>query len=145
MWILFCLFLWVFVIRFVNFHMSIRQGEFAAPIAVTLEGFRDEDIVAARLRAVYLVDADQLVPTSRTGHWICPPRCILQVFLQFPEPPQASDGIVRIEIGGKSFALPLCELESAGGTYWPADNVVLRDPPWFALCRNWPGMQTFAV
>src|SRR5262249_24938197 len=37
------------------------------------------------------------------------------------------------------------EFESAGGTYWPPDNVVLRDPPWFAMCRNWPGMQAFAV
>jgi hypothetical protein len=145
MWAFCRLLLLVFGILVVSFHMSIRQGEFAAPIAVTLEGFRDEDVAAARLWAAYVVDTNELVPPSQTGYWKCPPRCTVQVFLQFPEPPQARDGVVRIEIGDKFFALPLGELESAGATYWPADNVVLRDPPWFAMCRNWPGMQTFAV
>src|SRR6516162_2221383 len=145
MWAFGRLFLLVFGILVVSFHMSIRQGEFAAPIAVTLEDFCDEDIAAARLWAAYVFDANQLVPPSRTSYWKCRPRCTSQVFLQFPKPPQARDGVVRIEIGDKSFALPLAELESAGGTYWPADNVVLCDPPWFAMCRNWPGMQTFAV
>src|SRR6516165_5130587 len=121
MWPFCRLLLLVFGILVVSFHMSIRQGEFAAPIAVTLEGFRDEDVAAARLWAAYVVDTNELVPPSQTGYWKCPPRCTVQVFLQFPEPPQARDGVVRIEIGDKFFALPLGELESAGATYWPAD------------------------
>ena len=145
MWVYWRLFLLVAGIMLVNFPLAIRQGEFAAPIAVRLEGFSERDIAVCRLRAVYLVDSPEVVPMTRPGYWECPERCISQIYLHFPEPPNASDGMVHLKIGDKAFALPLRELESEEGVYWLSDKVVLRDPPRFAMCRNWPGMQPFVI
>jgi hypothetical protein len=127
----------------VNFHLAIRHGEFAAPISVTLEGFSDKEIASARLWVLYL-SADQMIPPTRAGYWECPPRCISEVLLQFPETPQASDGIVRVQIGDKSFAVPFRELNKEDNVYRLPNKVNFGPTPTYANCRNWPGMGAFA-
>ncbi len=132
----------VAAVLLVNFHLAIRQGEFAAPISVTLEGRSDTDLAEARLTAYYL-GSDAVIAPTRLGFWECPARCTVDVVLQFPEPLKSSDGIVRIDIGDRTFTLPLSELEAHGRAYWLPDTVNYGPTPSYALCRNWPGREVF--
>jgi hypothetical protein len=128
-------------ILLVNLQLAIRQGEFAVPVCVDLEGFDAAELATARLRAVYIGHDDMVKPT-RPGHWECPPRGTVNVFLRFAEKP-ASGGTVRIAIGTEVFTLDLGELESNGSECWLPDRVALPNPPGFAMCRNWPGAGAF--
>ena len=44
MWMLLRVLLLVAGILVVNFHLALRQGEFTAPISVTLEGLPDDEL-----------------------------------------------------------------------------------------------------
>jgi hypothetical protein len=142
MWV-FCRLLLLFVgILVVNLQLSLRQGEFAAPVSVTVEGLTDEEIAGARLLTVDIFDAHKIVEATTPGSWECPPRFIVEVVLQFSDP-QPPTGSVRITIGSETFTMPLQELESLNGTYWLPEHVNLGAVPWFANCRNWPGREVF--
>jgi hypothetical protein len=144
MWILGRWVLLVVGVLLVNFDLAVRQGEFALPVSVTLEGFRDSEAANVRLRAFYVGSHQaKLVRPIRPGYWECPPRCILEFSPQFLDGSPDADGIVRIDIGAESFRVPVSDLATDGANYWLPDNVVVGDAPGFAMCRNWPGMWAF--
>src|ERR1043166_2552470 len=128
----------------VNFQLAIRQGEFAEPISITLEGFSATEIAGARLFAVY-IGSDQLVPTSSPGVWECPRRCVVTTALYFPEKPATETGIVHVKIGERTWTTPLHKLRWETDAYWLTDDIIVRDPPRFAMCRNWPGINAFLM
>jgi hypothetical protein len=134
----------IFGVLLVNLHLAVRQGEFALPIAVTLEGVGDE-AAHARLFAYPLSGSEEEVPATRPGVWDCPRRCTVEVVLRFPERLRSGDGLVRLNVGDQAFTLPLKEFEPREGVYWLTEKLPMGAAPALAPCRNWPGTQVFLV
>src|ERR1019366_3556681 len=143
MWLAGRLILLVVGLLLINFQLAIRQGEFAAPMSVTLDGFSDSELRSARLHAVYF-GWDQVIAPTRAGSWDLPPRCVIHVVLEFSTPPKMNS-VVCVAIDDEIFGVPLHEFELRDGRYWLPENVRLGDPPAIAPCRNWPGMQAFVI
>jgi hypothetical protein len=142
MWALCRLLLLLAGVLVVNFQLALRQGEFALPLSVTVVGLNERQLAGARLHLVDLVETPQLITATSPGCWDCPPRCIVEVALQFAEPVPAN-GAVHVKLGGESFTFPLQELDQQNGLYTLPQNVHSGGVPWFANCRNWPGREVF--
>src|SRR5205807_1103930 len=117
MWVSCRVLLLVLGVLLVHFQVALRQGEFATPIAVTLESVGYEDTARARLFVYPITGPAEEVLPARPGDWECPRRCIRGVMLRFPEALQSSDGLVRLRIGAHAFTLSLKEFEPRQGVY----------------------------
>lgn len=142
MWIFCRLFLLMAGVIVVNFQLALRQGEFATPISVRVEGLSERELADARLLVIDLVDSRQFIAPTAPGSWDCPPRCIVEVLLEFPAPVQ-SNATVHVTLGSEAFTFQLQELESYHGTYRLPQDVNLGAVPSYANCRNWPGRDVF--
>jgi hypothetical protein len=142
MWMVVRLLLLFVGILIVNFQLLLRQGEFAVPLSVAVEGLSDQEAAGARLVTVDLFDVRKVVMPTAAGSWDCPPRLIVEVVLQLPDP-QPTTGAVRVTLGSETFTMALQQLESDKGSYVLPEHVNFGAVPWFANCRNWPGQEAF--
>ena len=111
MWMVRLLLLFVGILA-VNFRLAVREAEFAAPVSIRIEGMSAQDVAHARLVLIDIFDSRQVIAPAYPGLWTCPPRCVVEVLLQFPQALPASEGVVSVMIGGESFTCPFQELES---------------------------------
>jgi hypothetical protein len=142
------LLLLVAFVLLINFHLALRQGQFATPLAVTLEGLSDEVSARARLFAFYLTGSEEEIRPTSPGVWECPPRCTAELVLRYPEPEHAKSGTVRVKIGAETFTQALSDLQPHGAygeNYWLTEKLPFSESPGFARCRNWPGTEAFVT